>query len=61
MHYAGVWGCSRPTALASMKGSMTASMRKLGRTHRQVFTLSVTAVLDQPAFFPRGPIWAARL
>ena len=36
MHYAGVWGCCRPTVAASMKSSMTASMRKLGRTHRPV-------------------------
>jgi len=41
MHYAGVWGCSRPIAAASMKGSMTASMRKHGRTHRHVLNFQL--------------------
>ena len=36
IHYAGVWGCNRPTAAASVSGSMTASVRKHGRSHRYV-------------------------
>jgi len=45
MHYAGVWGCSRPAAAASMKASMTASTRKLGRTHRQMLHLWLFGLL----------------
>ena len=42
VHYAGVWGCSRPAAAtASLTGSMTASMRKHGRTHRSVLIVVV--------------------
>jgi len=45
MHYAGVWGCSRPTAAASLTGSMTASMKKRGRSHRSVQLLLVVTFL----------------
>jgi len=46
MHYAGVWGCDRPTTAASLTGSMTACIKKRCRSLRSVLMLQTVAAMS---------------